>query len=74
MNLALDGDGSLKIAGFKKTEYRTEMEAYIEDFAVFLGIIAAEALRKRAGTEPFDLHGIFTDFHGFYSCVFSWLF
>ena len=54
MNLALDGDGSLKIASFKKTEYRTEMEAYIEDFAVFLGIIAAEALRKRAGTEQGD--------------------
>ena len=65
MNPALDRDDNIKIARFKKAEYWAEMKSDIERSVLFLGIIAAEALRERAGIEPFDLHGVFTDFHGF---------
>lgn len=65
MNFALEGDGNIKIACFKQAEYDAETEAYIEDAPVFLGIIAAETLRKRAGLDALDRHGVFTDLHGF---------
>lgn len=54
MNFALEGDGNIKIACFKQAKYSAETEAYIEGAVVFLGIIAAEALRKRAGIEALD--------------------
>ena len=65
MNFALEGDGNIKIACFKKAEYGAETEADIERSVLFLGIIAAEALRERAGVEALDRHGGFTDLHGF---------
>ena len=64
-DFALNVDSNVKIARFKKAEYCAEAKADIERSVLFLSIIAAEALRERAGIEPFDLHGVFTDFHGF---------
>ena len=64
MNFALDGDGNIKIACFKKAEYGAEAEAHIERPVPPLGVIAAEALRKRAGVKAADLYGVFEHLHG----------
>ena len=49
----------------KKAEYCAEAEADGKCSVLFFGIIAAEALRERAGRKAHDLHGSFTDLHGF---------
>lgn len=54
LNFTLDGNGHIKIAGFKETENRAEVKAYIECPVLFFGIVSAEPLREGTGVKSFD--------------------
>ena len=71
LNFTLDGNGHIKIAGFKETENRAEVKAHIECPVLFFGVVSAEALREGAGVKAFDCYGGFSHFYGFDSRPFA---